>query len=102
VTLYDHQHRKDRRRWATIVGAGLAVCARCNKPILEGEAWDLGHADTPGQPSQPEHRACNRSAGAAALADLNRRARAAYTDTAAASPALPYKTIEPERHSRDW
>jgi hypothetical protein len=78
---YGHQHRQMRERWRPVVDAGHATChaARCLHPtrrIQPGEPWDLGHnADRTGW-AGPEHRRCNRAAGAR-TANTQRRARRA-------------------------
>jgi hypothetical protein len=57
---YGARHRRLRRALAPIVAAGLATCARCGRPILAGEPWDLGHDDVDrGRYRGSEHRACN-------------------------------------------
>ena len=60
-----YPHQKRRQLWAPIVADGRVRCARCHKPILPGEPWDLGHVDGSGRKaySGPEHRRCNRSTG---------------------------------------
>lgn len=59
---YDAEHRRLRREWERkgVVGR---PCARCKKPILAHQAWDLGHTDDRKAWTGPEHAACNRSAG---------------------------------------
>ena len=59
---YGPAHRRRRAALRPSVEAGLAVCARCAKPIAPGEPWDLGHVDgREGEYAGPEHRACNRA-----------------------------------------
>jgi hypothetical protein len=54
-----------RARYTRLVEAGPAICARCRRPIVPGEPWDLGHVDGDGSRyAGPEHRRCNRHAGA--------------------------------------
>jgi hypothetical protein len=44
------------------VEAGLVSCARCKRPIVPEEPWDLGHDDVDRRRcSGPEHRSCNRA-----------------------------------------
>jgi len=62
---YGQQQRRERRDWAPIVARGGVICPRCEKPILPGEAWDLGHQDDRSAPTRPEHATCNRRAAAA-------------------------------------
>lgn len=80
---YGAAHQRERARWAPIVAAGRAVCARCRKPIAPNTAWDLGHDDTDRtRYAGPEHRRCNRRAGArvgAAITNARRRARRALS-----------------------
>jgi hypothetical protein len=61
---YDRRHRRVRAKYAPVVKAGNAVCARCGKPIAPNELWDLDHDDN--DPLQrrylgPSHRSCNRA-----------------------------------------
>lgn len=59
---YGAEHRKRRERERALVEAGKAICWRCNKPILPGQPWDLGHDDNDRTKYMgPEHRACNRA-----------------------------------------
>jgi hypothetical protein len=61
---YGWSHQALRKRWASIVAAGEATCARadCRRPIYPGEKWDLGHADHDrSRYVGPEHRRCNRA-----------------------------------------
>jgi hypothetical protein len=50
--------------FAPRVAAGLEFCARCGRPIMAGERWDLGHVDGGGPRdwSGAEHLKCNRGA----------------------------------------
>ena len=68
-----HQGRRDqaaRAALAPLVESGRAKCWRCGEPINPTDPWDAGHLDdlalggAPGGERQPEHRSCNRSAGA--------------------------------------
>jgi hypothetical protein len=62
---YGWRHQRVRAAWRPRVEAGLVDCARCGEPIVPGEPWDLGHDDVDrGRYRGPEHRYCNRSAGA--------------------------------------
>lgn len=68
VNSYGGEHKKRRAQIAPLVEAGYAVCCAvcCLEPdrrILPGQLWDLGHAGA-GRWAGPEHRRCNRSAGA--------------------------------------
>ena len=59
---YGTRHKALRRQLEPIVAAGGINCARCGKPIIPGEPWDLGHVDGSRTAYQgPEHRACNRA-----------------------------------------
>ena len=59
---YGHRHQQLRKRWAPVVESGWVFCARCRRPILPGQPWDLGHVDgSKTKYAGPEHRRCNRS-----------------------------------------
>ena len=74
---YGNHHQIVRRRWAKVVEAGDAYCARCGKWISPDEPWDLGHNDTDrSKYSGAEHVKCNRGA--------------------------PNKAEVPRRQSREW
>ena len=64
--IYGTVHKKQRKRWARKVRAGVVSCWRYGKPIGATERWDLSHVDEDGLargfPTQhPEHRGCNRA-----------------------------------------
>jgi hypothetical protein len=62
---YGNAHQKRRKRVAALVASGMAVCWRCGRRIPPGSLWDLGHDDWDRRIYRgPEHRYCNRSAGA--------------------------------------
>lgn len=61
---YGRDHKAERDRWAPKVDAGLVDCARCGDPLEPGRPWDLGHTDDRSAWTGPEHRTCNRVAGA--------------------------------------
>jgi hypothetical protein len=61
---YPPRHRRVRRVVAEFVLSGRAACSRCGELIVPGEPWDLGHRDGTLELAGPEHRRCNRSAGA--------------------------------------
>lgn len=51
-----------RKAWARRLAVMPVECARCRRPILPGEPWDLGHDDYDRSVYVgPEHRRCNRS-----------------------------------------
>jgi hypothetical protein len=59
---YGRRHQALRKRLAPRVASGVVLCARCGKPILPGEPWDLGHDDHDRtRYNGPEHRRCNRA-----------------------------------------
>jgi len=71
------------------VEAGGVVCSRCQRPILPGQKWDLGHDDLDRSVyTGPEHARCNRGAP-------SRRKNAARQRDA--DDLMPDK-----RHSRVW
>jgi hypothetical protein len=61
---YGQEHRAMRRAVAGVVTSGQAWCQKCGKPIVPGDAWDLGHSDDRRSWTGPEHAACNRRHGA--------------------------------------
>ena len=62
---YGVEHQAERERWRPDVEAGLVDCWRCGDRIQPGRPWDLGHDDHDRtQYAGPEHRGCNRKAGA--------------------------------------
>ena len=60
---YGWKHQKERARWAKRVEKGDVICARCRRPILPQQKWDLGHVDGTERTvySGPEHARCNRA-----------------------------------------
>lgn len=72
---YGQAHQAERKRWAPIVQAGNAVCARCQKPLAPDEPYDLGHTDDRTTWQGPEHRRCNRAAGGTNGARVTNTAR---------------------------
>lgn len=77
-----HLSRKERAKHAPSVKAGAAVCCRCGRPILPGQAWQADHWPIPlefgGTETHPAHAHCNTSAGGkrgAAITNAKRRAR---------------------------
>jgi hypothetical protein len=82
---YGIAHQKLRAQWEPKVRAGAVDCARCRRPILPGQAWQLGHHDQDrGRYNGPEHARCNLQAGGRAGAAVTNGQRAAL------------------RHSRNW
>lgn len=59
----DPDYRAAMKRWEARMADTAWRCRRCGELIPAGDraAWDLGHP----APFEPEHRKCNRSAGAA-------------------------------------
>ena len=59
---YGNHHQQLRKRLTPLVASGAVRCARCGKPIVPGEPWDLGHDDHDrSRYSGPEHARCNRA-----------------------------------------
>jgi hypothetical protein len=60
---YGSEHERARERWRPFVEAGQVVCRRCERPIVPGEPWHLGHDDEHPDPanSRPEHAGCNQA-----------------------------------------
>jgi hypothetical protein len=81
---YGEAHKATRARYAALVATGLAVCARCGKPIAPGAPFDLGHTTDRTGWTGPEHPKCNRVAGG--------RNGAAVTN----------QSRQPRRQSRVW
>ena len=61
----DPEYRAAMKRWEARMMQSTWTCRRCYQVIPAGNrrAWDLGHPDTGGG-FEPEHRDCNRAAGA--------------------------------------
>ena len=58
---YGQSHYDLRKVWKPRVETGRVRCARCLRPILPGQPWDLGHDDYDrSRYTGPEHRRCNR------------------------------------------
>lgn len=60
---YGYKHQQLRKAWERrgVVGH---TCAKCGRPIEQGQAWDLGHTDDGRGYTGPEHERCNRVDGA--------------------------------------
>ena len=62
---YGHKHQQARRRWAAVVRAGRAECARCGSAISPLEPRDLDHYDGIDKRRHVyvgvSHRDCNRA-----------------------------------------
>lgn len=67
MTWTGAQSRRARAKHAPAVRAGTAVCCRCHRPILPGQAWHADHYPIPlehgGTVTHPAHARCNTSAG---------------------------------------
>lgn len=70
-----------RQAWAQRIATTDVTCPRCDEPVTPDQAWDLGHQEDlalGGHPLSlmvPEHRSCNRRAGAQLGAMLRPRCR---------------------------
>lgn len=99
-----HWHRR-RQAWQPIVATGQLHCWRCNQPIHPGQPWDLGHlidviAGGTDTNTQPEHRTCNRAAGAD-ITNARRRA-ARFSDANRVETPRALSVFPPNRWDRDW
>jgi hypothetical protein len=61
---YGAAHRTLRAQLARVVEAGQAVCARCGRPILPSEPFDLHNGPDRSSYLGPSHRRCNELEGA--------------------------------------
>ena len=60
---YGYGHQKMRRKYASLVASGLALCTRCGELIEAGTPWDLDHSDYDRtRYLGPSHARCNRAA----------------------------------------
>ncbi len=76
---YDAKFRKERERVARVVAAGNALCARCGRPILPWQEWDLGHVDSNrALLAGPEHR-LKKDCPSGGNRATNRKGRSTYT-----------------------
>src|SRR5262249_20893063 len=75
---YGWRHRRERKRVATVVEAGRAICSRCGLAIFAGTEWDLDHDDYADGWVGPAHRSCNRAAGGRKGAKRRRRRSKAW------------------------
>ncbi len=87
---YGPKHKRARKAYERLVKAGLATCARCQRPIIPGSEWDLDHADDRLSYIGPSHRACNRATAGPPRARPNER------------EGPPWRGPNGERWSRDW
>jgi len=78
---YGRGHKAERARWAPKVDRGIVDCARCGELIEPGRPWDLGHNDDRTAWTGPEHRSCNRVAGAKNAAMVTNAMRKAGVHT---------------------
>lgn len=78
---YGRGHKAERARWEPKVRAGGVHCARCGEPIEPDRPWDLGHTDDRMGWTGPEHRTCNRTAGARNAAMVTNAMRRAGVHT---------------------
>jgi hypothetical protein len=68
---YGLPHRAMRARFAPLVAAGKAKCARCGEAIEPGSDWALDHRDDGRGYLGVSHSVCNSRAGAFKLLGLN-------------------------------
>ncbi len=93
---YGTRHQHLRKRLALEVERGAVACARCGRLIVPGTPWDLGHDDHDRSVyTGPEHRSCNRAAGAHRR--VRRAGRFSAQQGASGRPALRYQVIDGER-----
>jgi hypothetical protein len=60
-----------RARFAPLVAAGKAKCARCGEAIEPGSEWALDHRDDGRGYLGPSHASCNARAGAHKLLGIH-------------------------------
>jgi hypothetical protein len=59
---YGWKHQNLRQSWQRVMAERVVLCSRCERPILPGQPWDLGHDDHDrSRYTGPEHRVCNRA-----------------------------------------
>lgn len=62
---YGTEHKRLRAQWKLKVDAGLVTCWRCQRWIVPGSRWHLGHSDDGRTYMGPEHARCNLKAASA-------------------------------------
>lgn len=61
---YGADHQKKREKWKKLLAkAGQIPCARCSKPIMTTDKWELDHSDDRQTYIGISHEVCNRRAG---------------------------------------
>ena len=58
---YGYGHQKMRRKYASLVASGRALCSRCGELIEPGTPWDLDHDNSRLFYLGPSHVRCNRA-----------------------------------------